>query len=178
VSVKPKSDKQFARVATNLAIGVVGLLVVRLITQFLPMFHDAGWIVEDKLTVQAGAMIAIDALLLSVLVRFAIEIRALLLLRFAPISSFGNMAAILVCLVISAIAYTDFKPVTRAWPNVTDIYVWTFFAIALALLVGIVVLIFRDRDSIAAMVLRQPIPSRPSKQHADAEESVAAAAGT
>jgi len=76
VSVKLESDKQFARVATNLAIGVVGLLLVRLITQFLPMFHDAGWIVEDKLTVQAGAVIAVDALLLSVLVRFAIEIRA------------------------------------------------------------------------------------------------------
>ena len=100
--VKLKSDQQFARVATNLAIGVVGLLVVRLITQFLPMFHDAGWIVEDKLTVQAGAVIAVDALLLSVLVRFAIEIRAFLLLRFAPISGFGNMAASIVCLVISA----------------------------------------------------------------------------
>jgi len=175
---KLKSDKQFARVATNLAIGVVGLLLVRLITQFLPMFHDAGWIVEDKLTVQAGAIIAVDALLLSVLVRFAIEIRAFLLLHFAPISSFGNMAASLVCLVISAIAYTDFKPVTRAWPNVRDVYVWTFFAIALAFLTGIVVLLFRDRDSIAAVLLRQPMPSRPSKQHADAEESVAAVAGT
>ena len=175
--VKLESDKQFARVATNLAIGVVGPLVVRLITQFLPMFHDAGWIVEDKLTVQAGAVIAVDALLLSVLVRFAIEIRAFLLLRFAPISSFGNLAASLVCLLISAIAYTDFKPVTRAWPNLTDIYVWTFFAIALAFLIGIVVLVFRGRDSIAAMVLRQPIPGRPSKQHPDAEESVAAVAG-
>jgi len=149
-----------------------------LITQFLPMFHDAGWIVENKLTVQAGAVIAVDALLLSVLVRFAIEIRAFLLLRFVPISSFGNLAASLVCLVISAIAYTDFKPVTRAWPNLTDIYVWTFFAIALAFLIGIVVLVFRGRDSIAAMVLRQPIPGRPAKQHADAEESVAAVAGT
>ena len=176
--VKLKSDQQFARVATNLAIGVAGLLVVRLISQFLPMFHDAGWIVEDKLTVQAGAVIAVDALLLSVLVRFAIEIRAFLLLRFAPISGFGNMAASIVCLVISAIAYTDFKPATRAWPDVTAIYVWTFFAIALAFLTGIVVLIFRDRDSIAAIVLRQPMPSRPFKQHADAEESVAAVAGT
>src|SRR5512140_789353 len=98
VSVKVKSDKQLARVATNLAIGVVGLIVVRLITQFLPMFQDAGWIVEDKLTVQAGVVIAVDALLLSVLVRFAIEIRAYLLLRFPSISSFGNMAASLVCL--------------------------------------------------------------------------------
>jgi hypothetical protein len=177
VSVKVKSDKQLARVATNLAIGVVGLVVVRLITQFLPMIHDAGWIVEDKLTVQAGAVIAVDALLLSVLVRFTIEIRAYLLLRFPAISSFGNMAASLVCLVITSIAYTDFKPVTRAWPDVSDIYLWTFFAIAVAFLIGIVFLIFRDRDSIAAMILRQPIPSRPSKQHADAEDSAAAAAG-
>jgi hypothetical protein len=177
VSVKVKSDKQLARVATNLAIGVVGLVVVRLITQFLPMFHDAGWIVEDKLTVQAGAVIAVDALLLTVLVRFAIEIRAYLLLRFPAISSFGNMAASLVCLVITSIAYADFKPVTRAWPDVSDIYLWTFFAIAVAFLIGIAVLIFRDRDSIAAMILRQPIPSRLSKQHADAEDSAAAVAG-
>lgn len=175
MSVKVKSDKQLARVATNLAIGVVGLVIVRLITQFLPMFHDAGWIVEDKLTVQAGVVIAIDALLLSVLVRFAIEIRAYLLLRCAGVSSLGNMAAILVCLVITAIAYADFKPVTNAWPDVSGFYLWTFFAIAAALLIGIVVLIFRDRDLMAAMILRQPLASPPSKQDADAEESAAAA---
>jgi len=178
VSVKVKSDKQLARVATNLAIGVVGLVVVRLIAQFLPMFHDAGWIVEDKLTVRAGAVIAVDALLLSVLVRFAIEIRAYLLLRFPAISSFGNMAASLVFLVITSIAYTDFKPVTNAWPYVTDIYLWSFFALAAAFLIGIVVLIFRDRDSIAALILRQPVTGRPSKQHADADESAAGVAGT
>jgi len=172
-----KSDKQLARVATNLAIGVVGLVVVRLITQCLPMFHDAGWIVEDKLTVQAGAVIAVDALLLSVLVRFAIEIRAYLLLRFPTVSSFGNIAASLVCLVITAIAYTDFKPITNAWPDVTNIYLWSFFAIAVVFLIGIIVLIFRERDSVAAMILRQPMPTRPSKEHADVEDSAAAVAG-
>jgi hypothetical protein len=177
VSVKVESDKQLARVATNLAIGVVGLVVIRLITQFLPMVHDAGWIVEDKLRVQAGAVIAIDALLLSVLVRFGIEIRAYLLLRFPAISAFGNIAASLVCLAITTIAYTDFKPVTHAWPDVSDIYLWTFFAIAVAFLIAIVALIFRDRDLIAAMILRQPIPTRPSKQHAKAEDSAAAVAG-
>jgi len=177
VAVKVKSDKQLARVATNLATGVVGLVVVRLITQFLPMFHDAGWIVEDKLTVQAGAVIAVDALLLSVLVRFAIEIRAYLLLRLPTISGFGKMPASLVCLVITSIAYTDFKPVTRAWPDVSDIYLWTFLVIALAFLIGFVFLIFRERDSISAMILRQPMPSR-AKQHADAEDSAAAAAGS
>lgn len=177
MSVKVKSDKQLARVATNLAIGVVGLVVIRLITQLLPIFHDAGWIVEDKLTVQAGAVIAVDALLLSVLVRFAIEIRAYLLLRFGAISAFGNLATSLVCLLITTIAYTDFKPVTHAWPEVSGIYLWTFFAIAFAFLIGMVVLLFRDRDSIAALILRQPIPTRPSKQHAEAEDSAAAAAG-
>jgi hypothetical protein len=175
VSLKLRSDKQLARVVTNLAIGVIGLIVVRLITQFLPMFHDAGWIVEDKLTVQAGVVIAVDALLLSVLVRFAI--RAYLLLRVPAISSFGNMAAIMVCLVITAIAYTDFKPVTTAWPDVTNIYLWSFFAIAIAFLIGVVVLIFRDRDSIAAMILRQPIPIRPSKERTDTGNSAAVITG-
>jgi hypothetical protein len=176
VSFKVKSDKQLARVATNLAIGIFGLVVVRLIAQFLPMFHDAGWIVEDRLTVQAGTVIAVDALLLSVLVRFATEIRAYLLLRFPAISGFGNMAASLVCLVITVIAYTDFKPVTQAWPDASNIYLWTFFAIAIAFLIGIIVLIFRDRDSIAAMILHQPMPSRAPKQQVEAEESAAAVA--
>ena len=48
---------QFARVATNLAIGVVGLVIVRLIVESLPMFQEAGWIVNGKLKVAAGAMI-------------------------------------------------------------------------------------------------------------------------
>ena len=177
VFVNVRSDKQLARVAINLAVGIVGLAIVRLIAQCLPMFRDAGWIVEDKLTVQAGAVIAIDALLLSVLVRFAIEIRAYLLLRFPTILGFGNMAGSLVCLVITAIAYSDFKPVTTAWPDLTGIYLWTFFAIAVAFLLGIVVLIFRDRDLIAAMILRQPIISAGSKQHAEAGDSAAAVAG-
>ena len=177
MSAKAKSDKQLARVATNLAIGIVGLVLVRLITQFLPMFHDAGWIVENKLTVQAGSVIAVDALLLSVLTRFAIEVRAYLLLRFPAISSFGNMAASLVCLVITSIAYTDFKPVKRAWPEVSDVYLWTFFTIAITFLVGVVVLLLRDRDSIAAMILHQPAPTRSAEEHADAEDSAAAVAG-
>jgi len=176
VSAK-KSDKQLARVATNLGIGVVGLVVVRLIAQFLPMFHDAGWLVERKLTVQAGTVIAVDALLLFVLFRFATEIRAYLLLRFPVVSSFGNMAAGMVGLVISVVAYVDFKPVTRAWPDVSNLYLWTFFAIAAAFLIGFVVLIFRDRDSIAAMILRQPMPSRPARHREDVEEAEAAVAG-
>jgi hypothetical protein len=73
-----------------LAIGVIGLVIVRLIASALPMFHDAGWIVKDKLTVQAGVVIAVDALLLSVLVRFAIEIRAYLLSVFRPFQASGT----------------------------------------------------------------------------------------
>ena len=177
MTIKAKSDKQLARVATNLAIGVVGLVIVRLIASVLPMFHDAGWIVEDKLTVQAGVVIAVDALLLSVLVRFAIEIRAYLLVRFPAISGFGNMAAGLVFLVITGIAYTDFKPVMHAWPDIRSVYLWSFFAVAAALLAGIVVLIFRDRDSIAALILRQAVPTRPSTQDSREDESAAAFAG-
>lgn len=174
VTIRAKSDSQLARVATNLAIGVVGLAIVRLIASVLPMFHDAGWIVKDKLTVQATAIIVVDALLLSVLVRFAIEIRTYLLVRFPPISSFGNLAASLVFLIITGIAYTDFKPVVRAWPDIKPLYLWSFFAVAASLLAGIVVLIFRDRDSIAALILHQPLPTRSESQHSRAGESTAA----
>jgi hypothetical protein len=177
VTIRAKSNSQLARVATNLAIGVVGLIIVRLIASVLPMFHDAGWIVEDKLTVQAGVVIAVDALLLTVLVRFAIEIRAYLLVCFPAISSFGNMAACLVFLIVTGIAYTDFKPVVHAWPDIKPVYLWSFFAVAGTLLAGIVFLIFRDRDSIAALILRQPMPNRPSTQESHADESTVVVAG-
>jgi hypothetical protein len=154
---RSKPDGQFVRVATNLAIGVVGLVIIRLIVQGLPMFQEAGWIVKEKLTIVAGAVIAVDAMLLSVLVRFAIEVRAYLLGRFADIPGLGTMAASLVFLLAAAIAYIDFKPVTRAWPATKQLYLWSFFALAAILLVQIVVLLYRDRDSMAARVLGQPM---------------------
>lgn len=161
-AVRSKSEGQFLRVATNLAIGVVGLVIIRLIVAGLPMFQEAGWIVKDKLTVVAGAVIAVDALLLSVLVRFAIELRAYLLGRFAELPGLGTMAASLVFLLTAAIAYTDFKPVTRAWPATRQLYLWSFFCLAAILLIQIVVLLYRDRDSMAARVLGQPMPASQS----------------
>jgi hypothetical protein len=123
------------------------------------MFQEAGWIVEEKLTVVAGAVIVVDALLLSVLVRFAIELRAYLLGLFAEIRGLGTIAASLVFLLAVSIAYIDFKPVTRAWPGTQQLYLWSFFALAAILLIEIVVLLYRDRDSMAARVLGQPMPA-------------------
>jgi len=163
MSTKSKWRGPFARVTANLVIGVVGLVIVRLIAEGLPMFRDAGWIVEDKMTVLAGALIVIDALLLSVLVRFAIELRAYLLGRFAEIPGLGTMAATLVLLVTAAIAYVDFKSVTTAWPAIQPLYVWGFFALAVILLLAIVVLLYRNRDSISALIVGQPTPA-PSDQ--------------
>jgi hypothetical protein len=163
MSIKSKLRGPFARVAANLVIGVVGLVIVRLIAQGLPMFQDAGWIVEDKMTVLAGTFIVIDAMLLSVLVRFAIELRAYLLGRFAEIPGLGTMAATLVLLVTAAIAYIDFKPLTTAWPAIAQFYLWGFFALAAILLIQIVILLYRDRDSISARVLGQSMPA-PSDQ--------------
>jgi hypothetical protein len=157
MTVKSKPDGQFVRVATNLAIGVVGLVIIRLIVQNLPMFQEAGWIVKEKLSVVAGAVIVVDAMLLSVMVRFAIELRAYLLGRFAEIRGLGTIAASLVFLLTAAIAYTDFKPVTRAWPATRELYLWSFFILAAILLIQIVVLLYRDRDSMAARVLGQPM---------------------
>jgi hypothetical protein len=159
MSFKSKLRGPFARVVANLVIGVVGLVIVRLIAQSLPMFQDAGWIVEDKMTVLGGALIVIDALLLSVLARFAIELRAYLFGRFAEIRGLGTMAATLVLLVTAALAYIDFKPLTNAWPAIGQFYLWGFFALAAILLIQIVVLLYRDRDSISARVLGQPLPT-------------------
>lgn len=170
-TIKAKTG-QFARVATNLAIGVIGLVIVRLIVQGLPMFQEAGWIVNGKLKVAAGAVIVVDALLLSVLVRFAIELRAYLVARFADVPGLGAMAASLAFLIATAIAYTDFKPVTQAWPSTKQLYLWSFFTLAAALLVQIVFLLYRDRDRIAALVLGQPMPAAASPG-----DSMAASAG-
>jgi hypothetical protein len=178
VTIESKSERQLVRVAANLAIGIVGLVAVRFIVQALPMFHDAGWIVQDKLSVMAGAVIVVDAMLLSVLVRFAIELRAYLLGRFAQIRGVGNIAASLVFLITAAIAYMDFTPVTTAWPSTQQPYLWTSFAIAAALLLQIVVLLFRDRDLMAALVLRQPLPAAPTTDEpSEAGEARAASAG-
>ena len=177
MSIKSKLRGPFARVAANLVIGVLGLVVIRLIAQNLPMFQDAGWIVEDKLTVLAGTLIVIDAMLLSVLVRFAIELRAYLLGRFAEIPGLGTMAATLVLLVTAAIAYIDFKPLTTAWPAIAQFYLWGFFALAAILLIQIVILLYRDRDSMAARVLGQPMPAAQSDPPSTVAESRSAVAG-
>ena len=158
-AVRAKSDGQLARVATNLGIGVVGLIVIRLIVMSLPMFKDAGWIVQNKLTVLAGAVIVVDAMLLSVLVRFAVEFRAYLFGRYPEIPGLGTMAANLVLLITVGIAYTDFKPLARAWPSISLVYLWVFFLVAAILLIHVIVLLYQNRDRMAGLILRQPIPS-------------------
>jgi len=174
---KSKSGGQIVRVGANLAIGVVGLVIIRLIVQALPMFRDAGWIVNDNLTVVAGAVIVVDAMLLSVLVRFAIELRAYLLGRFADVPGLGTMAACLVFLLTAGLGYLDFKPVTRAWPAVAQFYLWSFFALAAILLILIAVLLYRDRDSISARILGQPMPAAPSDQPSNVGAATSAVAG-
>jgi len=157
--IRPKSNAQLARAATNLGIGVAGLALIRLIVQRLPMFEDAGWIVKGKLTVAAGAVILVDILLLFILVGFAIEVRAYLKARLADMLALGSMASSLVFVVIATVAYTDFKPLTRAWPGIKDIYVWSFLAVTALLLAHVIFLLYRNRDRMAALILRQPMPS-------------------
>ena len=164
MSVTSKSNGQLARAATTLAIGVAGLVVVRLIVENLAMFKEAGWIVKDKLTVVAGALMLVDAMLLSVLIGFAIKVRAYLVDRFAEIPGLGTMATSLVFLVAAGIAFPDFKPLTRAWPSIKSIYVWGFFVLAAGLLVQIVFLLYQNTDRMAALVLHQPLPSSPVEE--------------
>lgn len=173
-----ESDGKVARAAVNLAISVVGLLVIRLIVQNLPMFQDVGYIVKDKLTVVAAAIIVVDAMLLAVLVGFAIQIRAYLFGRFADIPAMGNLAVTLVLLLCAGLAYNDFKPLTRAWPSIKDIYVWGFFAMAVALLVYLTVLLYQNRDRMAALLLRQPMPvsSQDPESNASTSQTALAAA--
>jgi hypothetical protein len=164
-----KSNAQLARAAMNLGIGVVGLFIVRLIVQFMPMFQEAGWIVQDKLSVVAAAEMAVDAILISILAIFALQLRAWLLGRFAEIPGLGTMAANLVLLLCAALAYLDFKPVTAAWPGLTNVYLWIFFAVALVQIAHLVVLLYQNRDRVAALLLRQPLPPTPMQASGHAE---------
>jgi hypothetical protein len=172
-----KSNGKIARAATTLAISVAGLVLVRFIVQTLPMFQDMGWIVKDKLTVVAAAVIVVDAMLLSVLIGFALQLRAYLLARFAEVPGMGTMAVNLVLLLCAGIAYTDFKPLTRAWPSIKQLYLWSFFAFAAVLLAHITVLLYQNRDRMAALVLRQPMPAAPSDEASTADDAKPALAG-
>lgn len=166
-----KSSGQIGRAATNLGIGVAGLVIVRLIVQGLPMFHDTGWIVTGKLSVVSAAVIVVDAMLLSVLIGFAIQVRAYLQDYFAEVPALGTMAASLVLLICTGIAYTDFKVLTNAWPSIKQLYVWSFFTLAALLLVQITVLLFQNRDRMAALVLHQPLQVPPSEKPLDTSDA-------
>jgi hypothetical protein len=170
MKIRSKSNGQLARAATNLGIGVAGLALVRLLAQKLPMFQDAGWIVKGKLTVAAGAVILVDLLLLFILVGFAIEVRAYLKARFTDTLALGSMASSLVFVVIATVAYTDFKPLTRAWPAMKEGYTWSFLGITALLLAHVVFLLYRNRDRMAALILHQPMPTSGSDNHSLASE--------
>jgi len=160
-----RSRAQISRAAINLGIGVAGLVIIRLIVQGLPMFHDAGWIVQGKLSVMSASVIIIDAMLLSVLIGFAVEVRACLIHRFPEVSALGTMAASLVLLICAGIAYTDFTPLTKAWPSLRQIYTWSFFTVAALLLAQVTALLFQNRDRMAALILRQPMPPPRRRQN-------------
>ncbi len=154
-----KSSGQISRAAVTLGISVAGLIIIRFIVQNLPMFQDVGWIVKDKLSIVAAAVILVDAMLLSVLVGFAIQIRSWLFSRFSEVPALGSMAVSLVLLLCAGLAYSDFKPLTRAWPAIKDAYVWGFFAIAVAMLGYVTFLLYQNRERMAALILRQPMPA-------------------
>ena len=175
--MRSRSNGQIGRAATNLGIGVVGLVIVRLIVQGLPMFRDAGWIVQGKLSVVSAAVVVVDAMLLSVLLGFAIQVRAYLLDCISEIPALGSMAASLVFLICTAIAYTDFKLLINAWPSIKQLYVWCFFTLAAVLLAQITVLLFQNRDRMAALLLRQPIPASPSRGDSDTGDARTVLAG-
>jgi len=144
-----------------------------LIVQNLPMFQDMGWVVKDKLTVMAAALIVVDAMLLAVLVGFAMLVREYLFTRFTEMPGLGAMAVSLALLLSSGLAYQDFKPLTRAWPSIRGLYVWMFFALAVALLAHVTFLLYKNRDRMAAMILRQSVSAVPSQEPVLAEEEEA-----
>src|SRR6185312_14655687 len=100
---------------------VAGLLIIRLIVQNLSMFQDMGWVVKDKLTVMACVLIVVDAMLLAVLVGFAVQVREYLFARFSEMPALGAIAVSLALLLCAGLAYQDFKPLTRAWPAIRDV---------------------------------------------------------
>ena len=159
-----------ARAVVNLGISVAGLLVIRFIVEYLPMIQDVGWIVKDKLTVMAGVLIVVDAMLLAVLVGFAVQVREYLFARFSEMPALGAIAVSLALLLCAGLAYQDFKPLTRAWPAIRDVYVWIFFLLAVALLAHVTFLLYKNRDRMAAMILGQSVSTVPSQEPAMTEE--------
>ncbi|MBZ5507288.1 MAG: hypothetical protein LAO78_17655 [Acidobacteriia bacterium] len=56
-------------------------------------------------------------------------------------------------------------------------HVWGFFSLAVAMLAHVTVLLYNNRDRMAALVLRQPTPAPPQEESANAEDSKTALAG-
>jgi hypothetical protein len=151
----PNTNREFARVLIKMGIGLIGLILVRLIVQNLPMVHDAGSIVPGKLTVLAGALMAIDTMLLSVLVTFGIELRGYLHGQFPAIPGLATMTIDLVCLITGGLAYADFKPLTRTWPSIKQAYTWTFLTLVAIPVIQMIVMLYRNRDEMASMFLQK-----------------------
>jgi hypothetical protein len=51
-----------------------------------------------------------------------------------------------------------FKPLTRAWPGIKELHLWTFFVLAAVLVVQIIVLLYQNKGRMAALILHQPFP--------------------
>ncbi len=142
---------QFAPVLVKPGIGLVGLLIIRGIVENLPMIHDAGSILRGKITVLAAATMVLDALVLSVLITFAMELRSYLRGRFPEIPGLATIMVDLILLIGAGLAYVDFKPVLRAWPSIKQAYIWIFLALAAVPLLQMLVLFYQNIDRMTSV---------------------------
>ena len=150
-----KSGGQFARVLVKPCIGLIGLLIVRSIVDNLPMVKEAGWIIPQKLTVQAGMTMTLDAMVLFVLVMFALELHRYLSARVPEMPGFATIMADLVFLISAGLAYVDFKPLLRALPLSKQTYTWTFLVLAAIPLVQMIVMLYQNIDRMTTVFLRK-----------------------
>jgi hypothetical protein len=160
----PIAKGQFAHVLIKPGIGVVGLLIIRGIVENLPMIHDAGSILRGKITVLSAATMVLDALVLFILITFAMELRGYLRSRFPEIPGLATIMIDLIFLIGAGFAYVDFKPILRPWPSIKKAYIWIFLALAVVPLLQMLLLLYQNIDRMTTVFISKIMSRRRATQ--------------
>ena len=152
--LRPHERIEFFRILTKLAIGVIGLLVVRLIFVNLPMLRDGGPVLWRALTALDGSKVAIDSIILVVIVNFGREIHSYLRARLPHFPASGTIAVNLILLVGVGIAYVSFRKLGYVLLS-EQTYQWIFLGLAIIPLIYVLALFYQNMDQMAILLVRR-----------------------
>ncbi len=97
----------------------------------------------------------VDSLIFIMLVLFGRDLATILRSGYTKLPDLGQMLNLGLLAVVVPLAYHSYQGIfyPLLWPDSLDIYGWSFLALGLAPLVGIVILVSRNMDTITAAVM-------------------------